>query len=62
MEKLFLTANFSRNPAHRERLRRRLFGADDDRRDGELSEDLLKEASGGTGGVLNDAPMTFHEE
>lgn len=28
MENLFMTADFSRNPAHREALRQRLFGAD----------------------------------
>lgn len=48
MEKLLLAANFSRNPAHREQLRQRLFGTDGGRPDGELSDDFLKEVSGGT--------------
>lgn len=44
IEKLLKTADFSRNPAHREKLRQMLFGADDE----ELTEDMLEQAAGGT--------------
>ena len=44
IEKLLTTADFSRNPAHREELRQMLFGADDD----ELTDDILEQAAGGT--------------
>jgi hypothetical protein len=47
IEKLLETANFSRNPSHREQLRQTLFGADD----GELDEGLLEQAAGGVGNV-----------
>lgn len=40
LDKLFKTADFVRNPAHRDALRQRLFGKR--REDGELGEDELE--------------------
>lgn len=61
IEKLLRTADFSRNPAHREELRQMLFGADD----GELTEDMLEQAAGGTclnGKDLQYGHSLFHNE
>lgn len=47
IERLLKTANFSRNPSHREQLRQMLLDADN----GELTEDFLEQAAGGVGNI-----------